>query len=54
MSRRRDRQLGDEEDEEAEFNEDLQYGIRTSRDRTTYEYRESSSLNPGQIMEQET
>ena len=43
-----------EEDEEAEFNEDLQYGIRTSRDRTTYEYRESSSLNPGQILEQET
>ena len=41
-------------DQEAEDEEDVQHGIRRSRDRTTYEYRESSALNPGEMMEQET
>ena len=51
MSRRRGSRS---RDQEAEEDEEIQHGIRTSRDRTTYEYRESSALNPGKMMEQET
>ena len=50
MSRRRRSRSRDEEDDE---DDEVQHGIRRSRDQTTYEYRESSALNPGQIMEQE-
>ncbi len=34
--------------------DEVQYGYRRSRRRTSYEYRGSSSLTPAQIMEQET
>jgi hypothetical protein len=34
--------------------DEVQYGYRRSRRRTSYEYRGSSSLTPTQIMEQET
>ena len=50
MSRRRRSRSRDEEDDE---DDEVQHGIRRSRNQTTYEYRESSALNPGQIMEQE-
>ena len=40
------------DDEDGE-DEEIQYGIRRPRDRTTYEYRESSALNSGEFMNQE-
>ena len=33
--------------------EDIEYGLRRSRRSTSYEYRDSSTLTPAQIMEQE-
>ena len=48
MSRRRQRDRDHDDDEE-----ELQYGIRQSRRATSFEYRDSSSLTPAQIMEQE-
>ena len=50
MSRRRGRDNVGREDEEEE---ELVYGIRRSRDRTTYEHREHCALTPGQMMEQD-
>ena len=47
-SRSRSRDADDEQDEE------FLYGIRRSRDRTTYEHRETSALTPGQFMDQAT
>ena len=48
-SRRRERETSNEDDEEAR----IEYGIRRSRRATSFEYRDSSSLSPAQIMEQE-
>ena len=47
--RRRERKTSDEDNEEAQ----IEYGIRRSRRATPFEYRDSSSLSPAQIMEQE-
>mmetsp|Transcript_7749 Transcript_7749/g.13067 ORF Transcript_7749/g.13067 Transcript_7749/m.13067 type:complete len:122 (+) Transcript_7749:2932-3297(+) len=46
---RRSREDFDEDDEE----ERIQYGIRRARREVSWEYRDSSSLAPVQVMEQE-
>ena len=47
--RNRDGFQGDHNDDD----EEIQYGIRRSRRATSFQYRDSSSLSPAQIMEQE-
>ena len=42
-----------EEQEEDYDSVDIEYGIRRRRDATSHQYRDSSSLSPSQIMEQE-
>ena len=41
-------------DADDEQGEEFLYGIRSSRDRTTYEHRETSALTPCQFMDQAT
>jgi hypothetical protein len=49
-SRRRNREeLGEDSEDEDE----IQYGVRRSRRATSFQHRDSSSLSPAQIMEQE-
>ena len=52
IHRRRGRRERDDDDDGDE-EEQLQFGIRQARRRTAHEYRDSSSLTPAQIMNQE-
>ena len=54
MSRRNFNELRGVGNDNNEDEHQLQYGLRNTRRRTSYEHRGTSSLTPAQVMDQDT